>query len=165
MSSFTPVLSIRSVFNSFYLLISYFEKFSTESDFYSLPKTWLKISQRSRVFYDTMRFDITLLPPPPPQIILYVIFQSTNYLAWENSQHFVTAPLVSQRNDVWETSAEIPYWWGLVEANFPHGTTNQKHYPDLGSDVSSVWSFCSRFLGVISQGNQWCREMSAFFSG
>ena len=29
---------------------------------------------------------------------------------WENSRHFATPPLVSPRNDVWETSAEIPYW-------------------------------------------------------
>ena len=32
------------------------------------------------------------------------------------------------------------FW--LVEANFTSGTTNQKHYPDLGSDASSVWNFC-----------------------
>ena len=32
--------------------------------------------------------------------------------------------------------------------------TNQKHYPDLGSDTSSVWNFWARFLGVISRGNQ-----------
>ena len=29
--------------------------------------------------------------------------------AWENSQHFATPPLVSTRNDFWQTSAEIPY--------------------------------------------------------
>ena len=29
----------------------------------------------------------------------------------ENSRLFATPPLVSPRNDVWETSAEIPYWW------------------------------------------------------
>ena len=28
-----------------------------------------------------------------------------------NSRHLATRPLVSQRNDVWETGAEIPYWW------------------------------------------------------
>ena len=28
------------------------------------------------------------------------------------------------------------------------GTTNQKHYPDLGSDASSVWNFSARFLDV-----------------
>ena len=37
---------------------------------------------------------------------------------------FASSPLVSPWNDVWETSAEIPYWWRvitqmwLVEANF-----------------------------------------------
>ena len=30
---------------------------------------------------------------------------------------------------------------------FPCGTTNQKHYPDLGSDTPSVWDFSSVFLG------------------
>ena len=39
------------------------------------------------------------------------------------------------------------FW--LVESNFPRGTNNQKHYPDLGSDASSVWNFCARFSGVI----------------
>ena len=28
-------------------------------------------------------------------------------------------------------------------------STNQKHYPDLGSDASSVWNFCARFSDVI----------------
>ena len=38
--------------------------------------------------------------------------------------------------------------------------------PDLGSDTSSVQSFCVRFLDVISRANQWQRrEMSAVFSG
>ena len=44
--------------------------------------------------------------------------------------------------------------------------SRQKHYPDLRSDVSSVWSFCARFSDVISRGNRcWRREMSAVFSG
>ena len=45
--------------------------------------------------------------------------------------------------------------------------TNQKHYPDLVSDASSVWNFCARFSDVISRGNWcgWCREMSDDFSG
>ena len=34
-------------------------------------------------------------------------------------------------------------------------STNQKHYPDLGSDTSSVWNFCARSSDVISWGNQW----------
>lgn len=33
------------------------------------------------------------------------------YLPWENRQHFVMPALVSQQNDIGETSREIPYWW------------------------------------------------------
>ena len=39
------------------------------------------------------------------------IWISSNSLTWENSRHSATLPLVFPRNDVWETSAEIPYWW------------------------------------------------------
>ena len=35
-------------------------------------------------------------------------------LAWENSRHLATLPLVSPPNDVWETSEEIPYWWRVT---------------------------------------------------
>ena len=71
-----------------------------------------------------------------------------------------TLLLVSPPNDVSETSAEIPY------SNFPRGMTNQRHYPDLGSDASSVWNFCACFSEVIWRGNQqWRRQMSAVFSG
>ena len=41
-------------------------------------------------------------PSPPPPV------------AWENSRHLATLPLVSPSNDVWETSAEIPYWWRVT---------------------------------------------------
>ena len=45
-------------------------------------------------------------------------------------------------------------------------SNHQKHYPDLGSDTSSVWNFCTHFSDVISQGNHWGgHEMSSFFSG
>ena len=40
----------------------------------------------------------------------------------------------------------------LIEAHFPHGKTNQKHYPDLGTDASSVWNFCTCFSNVALQG-------------
>ena len=32
----------------------------------------------------------------------------------------------------------------LVEANFPRGATEQKHYPDVGSDTENI--FCLKFL-------------------
>ena len=35
-------------------------------------------------------------------------------VAWENSHHLAMLPLVSPPNDVWETSAEIPYWWCVI---------------------------------------------------
>ena len=55
-----------------------------------------------------------------------------------------------QRNDVWETSEEIPYWrrntieiWVMFLIGRKFASTNQKYYPDLGSDASSVWNFYS----------------------
>ena len=41
-------------------------------------------------------------------------------------------------------------------------STNQKHYPDLGSDASSVWNFCARFSGVIWRGNQFVAKCRLF---
>ena len=37
-----------------------------------------------------------------------------NILAWENNRLFATLQTVSPRNDVWETSIEIPYWWRVT---------------------------------------------------
>ena len=39
-------------------------------------------------------------------------------------------------------------------------SSHQKHYPDMGSDASSVWNFCGRSSQVISQGNRKCRLFS-----
>ena len=68
-------------------------------------------------------------------------------------------------NDVWETSAEIPYWWRvstrswwcfwLVVPRENFALTNQKHYLDLGSDTSSAQNFCYRSSDVISRTHQW----------
>ena len=44
-------------------------------------------------------------------------------------------------NDVWETSAERPYWWRifwLVEANFPRGTTTTRHQYGISARVSQT---------------------------
>ena len=90
-------------------------------------------------------------------------------LAWENSRHLTTTPLVSPPNDVWETSSENPYWWrvtpqiwvGLLicRARGKFDSTNQKHYPDLGSEASSVPNFCTRF-GKTSGSVAKCRLFS-----
>ena len=36
-------------------------------------------------------------------------------VAWENGRHFSTPPLVSLRNYIWATHAEIPYWWCITD--------------------------------------------------
>ena len=66
----------------------------------------------------------------------------------ENSRHLATPQLVSPPNDVRETSTEIPYLSIII-------ILMTRHYPDVGSDASSVWNFCARFSDVIWQGNQW----------
>ena len=43
-------------------------------------------------------------------IPLSITYRELAPLTWENSRHLGTLPLVSPSNDVWETSAEIPYW-------------------------------------------------------
>ena len=73
-------------------------------------------------------------------------------VAWESSRHLATSP---QKDVVWETSAEILYWWQFLihirvellkigSKFWSCSTTNYKKCPDLGSDTSSVWSFCLR---------------------
>ena len=97
-------------------------------------------------------------------------------LAWENSQHFKMLPLVScamipeKRVQKFRTDdASLPRTGKCFWLVMPHGKfapTNQKHYADLGSDASSVWSFCTCFLDLISQGNQGRhRKMLVIFSG
>ena len=95
----------------------------------------------------------------------------SEHLAWENRRHFVTLQLVSppnvaeKRAQKFQTDDLSLPWSGqcflLVEANFPRGTTNQKHYPELGGGTPSVWDFGTRFSDVVWRGDQWWRrEMS-----
>ena len=44
----------------------------------------------------------------------WIAWNKKKLLARENSRHFAPPPLVSPRNDVWGTSAEIPYWWRVT---------------------------------------------------
>ena len=68
-------------------------------------------------------------------------FQNSEGARRLNSRHFATPKLVSPPNDVWETSAELPYWWRvfwLVEANFPRGTTTMRHQYGISARVSQT---------------------------
>ena len=70
----------------------------------------------------------------------------------ENSRHFASPPLVSLWNDVLKTRADITYWWcktTQIFVGWSTFSTSQNHYPDLGSDASSVWNFCACFSDVI----------------
>ena len=91
-------------------------------------------------------------------------------LAWENIRHFATPPLVSPRNDVWETSAEnFPYWWRVTIQIWVVLLIGWSKFPmwfGQSEATSSVWNFCAHFSDVISQGNQWwCHKVLAVFSG
>ena len=77
-------------------------------------------------------------------------------LSCENSRHFAKLPLVFPWNEVWETNAEIPYWWRVTTQVWIVLVigwrfallTNQKNYPDLGSVAPSVWNFCTCFSDI-----------------
>ena len=43
------------------------------------------------------------------------------------------------------------YYFWLVMPHVKFASTNQKHYPDLGSDALSVWNFLAHFSDVISR--------------
>ena len=78
-------------------------------------------------------------------------------LAWETSQHFVTHSWFP-----WEMTSEKQVQefhtddmsldaisastsdWSCHMGNL-HQLLNQRHYPDLGIDTTSVWNFCARF--------------------
>ena len=69
-------------------------------------------------------------------------------------------------------SAEIPHWWCLSLLNsrqylvVPQAkifSTNQKHYPDLGSDTLSAQNFFTHSSYVILQGNQQRHEQNVGF--
>ena len=42
--------------------------------------------------------------------------------------------------------------------------TNQKHFPVLGSEASSVWNFCARFSGIIAQETSGSMSKCRLFS-
>ena len=58
-----------------------------------------------------------------------------------NSRHFATPPLVSSRNDVWETSAEIPYLWRVITqiCNHENRRPNEKQIITIFSCPSSSY--------------------------
>ena len=79
--------------------------------------------------------------------------------------------MVSPWNDVWGTSAEIPYWWRVTTLicvvlliGWSKILTNQKYHFDQGNDASSLWNFCvvvaSRNVGCFL--NLWVIKLRNF---
>ena len=78
--------------------------------------------------------------------------------------------VVSPQNDVWETTAEIPYWWWVtiqvwvvLLIGWKFASSSQKHYSDLGSDTSiSMDAVVSQMLfrGETSCGIAKCQLFS-----
>ena len=69
-------------------------------------------------------------------------------------------------------TCNYPAYWvvfliGFSKFNFPHSTTNQKHFPNMpGSNVISMEFLRSFLRRLVSRGNQcWCHVISAVFSG
>ena len=75
---------------------------------------------------------------------------SSALLAWENSRHLATLPPVSPPNDVWETSAEIPYWWRVtiqiwVVTRHQYGISALVSQTSFGGETSSSVAKCRLF--------------------
>ena len=86
---------------------------------------------------------------------LYHLPWARGLVAWENSPHFATSPLVCSWNDVWKMSAENPFWWHVTTwvvflIGWNKLSANQKHYRVV---TSSLWNFCICFSDAISWGN------------
>ena len=89
----------------------------------------------------------------------------------KKSRQFATPPLVSPRNDVWETSAEIPYWWRVTTRIWvvlligcSKFTTNRIRSTIQIKVMKGQRKFCARFSDVISRetsgGVTRCRPFS-----
>ena len=83
-------------------------------------------------------------PPFPPKISES---QQSFLIAWENIRHFATPPVVYPRNDVWETSAEIPYWWRV--------TTQIRVVLLIGRVAREIWPWTSQWRGNWLRPTSW----------
>ena len=59
------------------------------------------------------------------------------------------------RNDVPEKRVQKFHTDWLVVPRENFALTNRKHYPEVGSDTSSVWNFCSRFSDFVSREHEY----------
>ena len=94
------------------------------------------------------------------------------FISLRKQPTFRNAPLVSPQNDVWGTTAEIPYWWRFITQIWLVLLIGWRKFPSLQdqsealpTDAPSIWNFCALFWDVISRRNRcWPREILAVFS-
>ena len=81
---------------------------------------------------------------------LYLI--QVPFIAWEKSLHFAMPPLVSLWNDVWETRAEISYWWHVTTQMWVVLLTDWKFASTNGiSALVSQTSFSGETSGGVAK--------------
>ena len=51
---------------------------------------------------------------PANNCLQIMVCHAQSRLGWGNSRHLATPPLFPPPNDVWETNAEILYWWRVT---------------------------------------------------
>ena len=88
-------------------------------------------------------------------IIIIIFYEIISMLAWENSKHLAMLPLVSPPNDVWETSAEIWYWWCVttqIWVMMPHqyGISALIYQTSLGGETCGSVAKSQLFSQAIS---------------
>ena len=100
---------------------------------------------------------------------LGLLFLPVGDTAWENSRYFAMPPLLSPRNNVWGTRAEVLYWWSVpiqiwVLLLIGWSKFSTKHYQRItrSSSIEFLRSFPRRHFG---RNHWWSREMSLVFSG
>ena len=92
-------------------------------------------------------------------LLIEILYSPT--VACDISRHYHGSFLVSPRNDFWGTTAEIPTQRWSITTQFKVLLLTGRAamdlcYPDLGSDASFVWTFCSCSSDVISRNGGGC---------
>ena len=87
--------------------------------------------------------------------------QSSKWLPWENCWHLVMPLTVSPPNDMWETCAEIPYWWCVttqiwVVTRHQYGISALVSLSSFGGETSGSIAKCRLF----SQASKWSEWVS-----
>ena len=116
-------------------------------------------------------------------VIIHLLLEPVvnNLLPWINAKSWhlreETADILRRQhwflwNDVLGMTAEIPYWWlatiqvwEVLLIGWKFASSNQKHYPDLSSDMSSLWHFCSQMFSDVFWEETIGGQKSAVFSG